>query len=81
MTGYLIAFAVTLVFCSVFLSILVHTGFIDKDDNDLVVGLVFVVIICSLLWFVFWPVFLTVATVYVIYSLVGKLLFKGNKDA
>lgn len=35
MTGYLIAFAVTLVFCSVFLSVLVHTGFIDKDDADI----------------------------------------------
>lgn len=81
MAGYVMAFAMTLVFCSVCLSVLIHKGIVDKDDTELLLGLGVGVVICSLLWFIFWPVFFTGLTIFLIYSLVGKFLTKGNKDA
>ena len=67
MAGYVMAFAMTLVLCSVCLSVLIHKGIVDKDDTELLLGLGVGVLIFSLICFIFCPVFFNCLTIFLIY--------------
>lgn len=82
MAGCIIPMIFTLISCSAVVSVLIHKGYIDKKDRDWIGATCIIVAVCSLLWFIFWPLLMLCIAVYGVHRAVGILLNKpkGKDD-